>query len=156
MSNNLIFTSDIINFAINENERYKFLNDKLPGVIKFMFSYVDSLLSNIAAFNLLLLSLYIDLIGFPNVRIYKIIMKILTSFLIDPKAGLCIYNLKLQNYCEKNNSFLSLERSGQFGLSKTINLFIYLLFLYFSVILGYIIKDSLIFIYSYIINATNN
>jgi len=151
MSNNLIFTSDIINFAINENERYKFLNDKLPGVIKFMFSYVDSLLSNIAAFNLLLLSLYIDLIGFPNVRIYKIIMKILTSFLIDPKAGLCIYNLKLQNYCEKNNSFLSLERSGQFGLSKTINLFIYLLFVYISVILSYIVKDGLYKMYTLIL-----
>ena len=151
MSNNLIFTSDIINFAINENERYKFLNDKLPGVIKFMFSYVDSLLSNIAAFNLLLLSLYIDLIGFPNVRIYKIIMKVLISFLYDKSAGICIYNLKLQNYCEKNNSFLSLERSGQFGLSKTINLFIYLLFVYISVILSYIIKDGLYKMYTLIL-----
>ena len=151
MSNNLIFTADIISHAKSENERFEFLSEKLPGVFKFVFSYIDSIISNIAGFNLLLLSLYIDLIGFPNVRLYKIIMKVLTSFLLDKSAGLCIYNLKLQNYCEKDNSFLSLEKSGEYGLSKMINLFIYLLFVYISVILGYIIKDGLITIYTLIL-----
>ena len=155
MSNNLIFTSDIISHAKSENERFEFLYNKLPGVFKFIFGYVDSLISNIASFNLLLLSLFIDLIGFPNVRLYKIIMKVLTSFLIDKSAGLCIYNLKLQNYCEKDNSFLSLEKSGEYGLSKIINLFIYVSLIYISVILGYIIKDGAFNIYDYIINATN-
>ena len=117
-------------------------------MFNFFFSYIDSIISNIAGFNLLLLSLYIDLIGFPNVRLYTIIMKVLTSFLLDKSAGLCIYNVKLQNYCEKDNSFLSLEKSGEYGLSKLINLFTYLLCIYISVILGYIIKDGVIKIYT--------
>ena len=147
----MIFTQDILNHAITENNRYRLLTDNAPGIINFLFNFVDSIFQNVSAVYTLLLSFYIDIFGLPNIRLYKMIMKILTEFLIDESAGICIFNLRGVNYCQKNNSFLNLEKSYKYGIPKTINFIKYILFIYICVILGYIIKDGLYKMYTLIL-----
>ena len=144
--NNLIFTQDILTHAINENNRYRLLTDNTPGIINFLFNFVDSIFQNVSAVYTLLLSFYIDIFGLPNIRLYKMIMKILTEFLIDESAGICIFNLRGVNYCQKNNSFLNLEKSYKYGIPKTINFIKYILFIYISTIIISIFKDIINYI----------